>query len=804
MSKIPEYLKINTDNATSKEEAIFKGQKYRITILSELLIRFEYAEDGIFLDRPTELVINRNFDVPQMEVDEDEKFLIIDTKYFKLQYIKNRPFIGSKVAPDANLKVTLNGTDKMWYFNHPEARNFGASSISLDNSEADVKLNKGLYSTDGFATLDDSKTLIIDDDGSLIKRDAIKIDTYLFMYRRDFGLCLRDYFHLTGYPALIPRYALGIWWNKNEAYSFEDVKDLLVNFNKYGIPMSVFLLGDNWHIKDATQPDKLKTGFTFDNEAFPDPENLTSYLHDRGVYMGLNIDPSEGIMPHEKAYSDISTDLGLADKNVIPFNIFDKFYIANYLEKLIKPLNDIGTDFIWIDYYNKEDLLSLRALNYYQFNMYKQGPNRRGFILSRNGGVAAHRYPALYSGQTIVSWKTLKNLPFYNSAASNIGLSWWSHDIGGYKDGIEDSELYVRYVQFGTFSPIFRFASKEGRFYKREPYKWDVKTLGIVKEYCNLRHRLIPYLYSEAYKYSKTGLPLIQPIYYINPEIYDEPLYKNEYFFGGELFVCPITSKKDLVMDRCVERVFLPNGVWYDFKTGKKIIGNKRYVLFFKDEDYPVYARSGSIIPLAILEKNKNDTSPPKAMEIHIFPGKNNFYNLYEDDGVTRLYEDGYYIITRIEYNYLANNYTLIIRPMEGKSGIIPDTRDYKIRFRNTKLADQVTVSLDQDNIAFTSYVEDADFIVEVKNISTLRQLTINCRGQDIEIDAVRLINEDVESIINDLPIPTILKEEVANIFYSEEEISKKRISIKKLRRKGLKEVFISMFIKLLEYIAEI
>ena len=804
MAKLPEYLKVDQSNALSNEKAIFKGNKYRITILSELLIRFEYAEDGKFLDRLTELVINRNFPVPQMNVQEDEKFLVITTKYFKMSYAKEKPFEGSKIAPDSNLKVELNNTDKFWYYNHPEARNFSGSAMSLDNSEGHVKLNKGLYSTDGFATLDDSRTLVIDDEGGLIKRDALRIDTYLFIYRRDFGLCLRDYFHLTGYPALIPRYALGIWWHKDQAYSIEDIKDLIASFNRHEIPISILLLGEYWHIKDPKDFTKMKTGFTFDSENFPNPELLTNFLHERGIRLGLNIDPKEGIMPHEKAYSEIATELGLVNKDVIPFNVFDKYIVNTYLEKLIKPLKNIGTDFFWIDYFNAEDSLTLRALNYYQFNSYKENINQRGFILSRNGGIAAHRYPSLYSGQTIVSWKTLKYLPFYNSTASNIGISWWSHDIGGYKEGIEDPELYARYVQLGTYSPIFRFSSKNGHFYKREPWKWDVKTLKIAKDYCQLRHRLIPYLYAEAYKYSKTGLPIIQPIYYINPEIYDEPLYKNEYFFGSELFVCPITNKKDVVMNRAVERIFLPNGTWYDFKTGKKIIGNKRYVLFFKDEDYPVFARSGSIIPLANLEENQNVTNSPKSMEIHVFPGRSNFYNLYEDDGFSRLYEEGYFINTKIEYNYLANNYTLIIRPIEGKSGIIPDFRNYKIRFRNTKNAEDVTVFVDKDPVQFTSYIDDSDFIVDVKDVSTIKQLTINCKGKDIEINAVRLINEDVDSIISDLQIKTSLKEQIANIFYSEVEISKKRIEIRKLRRKGLKTVFINMFIKLLEYIAEI
>ena len=118
-------------------------------------------------------------------------------------------------------------------------------------------------------------------------------------------------------------------------------------------------------------------------------------------------------------------------------------------------------------------------------------------------------------------------------------------------------------------------------------------------------------------------------------------------------------------MNRCVEQIFLPKGTWYDFKTGKKFPGNRRYVAFYKDDDYPVFAKSGSIIPLANLPENKNDTNPPKSLEIHVFPGRSNIYKLYEDDGISRLHEEGYYIITAIDYNYLANNYTLIIRPLE-------------------------------------------------------------------------------------------------------------------------------------------
>lgn len=799
------HFQVDYSNNRSKQEAIFQGQTYRITILTERLIRFEYNQDGIFFDDLTECVRNRNFKVPEFQVQQDEKYLEITTKYFHLQYAKEKPFIGSKLAPDANLKVTLVNTDKLWYFNHPEARNFGTSPMSLDENSEKIKFAKGLYSVDGFASLDDSQSMILMPDGYLSATNVKRVDTYLFVYRRDFGLCLKDYFELTGYPNLIPRYALGIWWNKNEIYNFQDTKDLLLNFNRNHIPLSVLLLGEFWHLKDGNHLELYKTGYTFNRNLFPDPAFFTNYMHERGVHVGLHLDPTEGIMSHEDAYDDIARDLGLQERHTIPFQVFDKFVLTSYFNRLIEPLTAKGIDFFWIDYYQAKDPYTLRALSYYHYEDYKKYPDKRGLIMSRNGGVVPHRYPILFSGETIVSWNTLKTLPYYNSLASNLGISWWSHDVGGYKDGVEDGELYARYVQLACFSPIFRFASKRGHYYKREPWKWDVKTLNIVKDYCCLRHRLIPYLYGEAYKYSKTGLPLVQPLYYLNPEVYDEPFFKNEYYFGTELFVAPITVRKDLVMNRAIMRVFLPDGMWYDFKTGKKFPGNKRYVTFYKDEDYPVFAHKGSIIPLADFEENINVTNPPQSMEIHVFPGKSNTYYLYEDDGFSSLYEKGYYIMTTIDYNYLQNNYTLIIRPVEGKSGIIPEKRDYKIRFRNTREADDVKVYYDKDPIPFEQYVEDADFIISVKDVKTTGQLTVNCKGKDIEIDAVRIINEEIDSIISDLQIETRLKEEIATIIYNETyDIKKKRIEIKKLKSKGLDSIFIRMFMKLLEYISEL
>ncbi len=794
---------MDTAGNALNNENVFTGKTYRITVLSERLLRFEYNAEGKFFDGTTHFAINKNFPKFEYKKEEDNKYLVISTKYFSLQYAKDKPFKGPSFAPDSNLRVKLNNTDKLWYMSHPEARNYKSTAISLDDF-ANIKLEKGLYSTDGFVTVDDSKGLIINSDGSLIKREDKNLDFYLFMYKRDFGLCLYDYFTLTGFPAMLPKYALGIWWNRDRIYSDNDIVTMINLFNKHDIPLSVMLLSEFWHIKDDRNPNLYKTGYTFNNKLFPDPKQLTDYLGTKNIKLGINIDPSEGIRKEEPSYNSFAASFNVTDGKNVPFNIFDKTFVSKFLDELLNPLLREGIAFFWLDYVIS--LQGLEALNYYVYNNYKNISDKRPLLLTRNSLVASHRYPVLYSGETVVSWDTLKYLPFYNSNSSNIGVTHWSHDVGGFKDGVEDSELYLRYVQFSCFSPIFRFSAKRGPYYKREPWLWDMKTFTIVKNFCQLRYKLIPYIYSESYNYHKTGLPIVQPLYYNNPELFDEPEYKNEYYFGKEFLIAPITKTKDIVMNRSVERIFLPSGTWYDFFTGKKFLGDKRYVTFYKDETYPIFVREGAIIPMAVFDKNKNDISNPKSLEINVFPGKSNTYKLYEDDGITNSYENGAFNVTTIDYNYMSNNYTLIIYPFEGDSSLVPEKRNYFIKFRNTKEASDVSIYLNGDhaNNIIEKYADEVDFYIKIYDVDVTKQLTINCKGNNIEIDAVRIINEDINLIISDLSIPTHLKEQIGAIIFSNKDIKRKRILVNKLKKQGLTPKFTSMFLKLLEYVAEI
>ena len=123
-------------------------------------------------------------------------------------------------------------------------------------------------------------------------------------------------------------------------------------------------------------------------------------------------------------------------------------------------------------------------------------------------------------------------------------------------------------------------ASDSSTYYRREPWRWNISQMEIINKYLRLRNKLIPYIYTETYIYHKSGSPIIQPLYYKYPKIYDEPLYSNQYFFGSSMLVCPITKKKNIVMNRVVQRLFIPEGVWYEFESGKKYLGNKYYMSF--------------------------------------------------------------------------------------------------------------------------------------------------------------------------------------------------------------------------------
>ena len=793
MYDLGEYFKFDLNKSTANKECVFKGDKYRITVLTERLIRLEYNENGMFEDYPTELVWYRNLPMPDFKIKESNKVLSISTKYFELNYLKEKKFIGNKISPTKNLKISLLNTDKVWYYGHPEVRNFDTSAYDL-NGTRDKKIKKSLYSLDGFVSIDDSKSSIILENGSFKKRDNSGVDIYVFLYNKDFYYCLNDYFMITGYPPLIPRYALGNWWDKKDFYSEFDIAHFIKKLEDNNIPISLFTL-NKWQDENSFE-------FT---EFYKNPKATINYLKSKNIKFGLSIEDPKLFKTNSKTFNKLKDYLTTDKNGNIPFNVFDARTIDAFLKLLIHPLTNIGVDYFSLNSLDKNNLERLSILKHYLYYDGYRNEFKRPLISAYNYMTASHRYPILYGGKSDVSWDTLKKIPSFNAAASNIGVSFFSHDIGGTSGGIEDNELFIRFVQLGVFSPVLRLGSEEGKYYKREPWKWGLKSRTISIDFLNLRHRLIPYLYTESYKYFKYGKPLIEPIYYKYPGLYDDILYKDQYFFGSTFLVSPITAKKDYLMNRVIQKFYIPEGTWYGFFTGKKFKGNRKYVSFYRDHEYPVFVKAGAIIPMTL--KGSNDTSCPSKTELQIFPGASNTYSIYEDDGETNNYLKGEYLITNVEFIYEKDNYKLTILPVEGKVGVAPLKRSYKIRFKNTKPTSKVLSYVASTQIKNNCYKDGADLIVEVDDIPSNNQLTVICSGEDIEIDAIRIISEDIVSIISDLPIKTNVKQKIDDIMFSNEmDLKKKRIKIRKLAHEKdyLEKKYITLLLKLLEYINEV
>ena len=785
MASMCSYFVKNSKNLIPSNKYIIRGQTYRFSILTPRLIRIEYNKNGNFEDRATSLVVNRKFDDFRFTVGGEEPGLIITTEYFTLTYVKESPLTAT------SLKVTINGTDKNWYPGHKEIRNLGSIGYSLDEFDikSDIKLDKGLvkglYSLDGFALIDDSKNLVIYD-GKFLERDNDTIDAYLFAYRSDLGLCLQDYFNLTGYPPLIPRYALGSWWYKNDVYNPESIDDIIKKFNDNKIPISVFLLGNKWH--------NNINNFNYDQNLF-DINKINQYYQSKTQKFGLTINPELSILSTDPFYNFI-TQYIKPNNNSVSFIPFDNNTIAVYINTVVNNLITSGIKIFNIDYYNPKDKHGLFLLNHFHYTI--ANITERGVILSRNPGVAPHRYPVIYSGRTKVSWDTLRNLPAYNNSASNLGVCWHAHAIGGYYSGIEDSELFIRYIQFGVFNPIFILAGDTGKYYKREPWKWNQIKLSVIRDFMQLRNKLVPYIYNEGYTYHKYGVPIIQPLYYKYPKIIDEPNYINQYFFGTKIMISPIIKRKNPEMNRVVQRVFIPNGVWYDYFSGKKFSGNKYYIGFYKEEDYPIFVKEGSIIPMSL----DDNTNCPTNMEIQIFPAENGLYGsyeLYEDDGINLNPSKNNYLITKMNLDKVETGYKFTITKKEGFFNL--PNRNYLLRFRNMKSPQKVYIKYNNSNVEYPYEIEKNDLLIRLNDISVYAPLEVNIVGNNIEIETISVINEEIGGILDDIEINTILKEKIDAIIFSDLPITKKRIELRKLRKEKLEPKYINMFIGLLEFI---
>ena len=622
---------------TPRAESVVKGDTWRITILTDSLLRLEYEENGMFREGATQVVINRDFAPVPFTVKRESGKVIIDTDSLRLEYDGG---LFSSAGLSAVLKKQLLNHSSVWHYGI-DRYNLKGTARTLDEANGAIELENGLMSLDGFALLDDSSSMGMDDQGNLTPPDGKGLDLYLFAYGNNFRGALKDFFRLSGNAPAVPRYALGNWWSRYYCYTEESYKALMNKFASEKVPLSVAVLDMNWHITDI--PSRYGsgwTGYTWNPDMFPDPAAMLKWLHERNLKVTLNDHPADGIRACEDLYPAMAAEMGIdpATEEPVMFDVSSTSFLEAYEKVVLDSFEQTGVDFWWIDWQqiggsSVEGMDPLFILNHTRW-LYANRKGEVGITFSRYGGPGSHRYPIGFSGDSHITWESLAFQPYFTATAANIGYGWWSHDIGGHMKGIRDEELAVRWLQFGVFSPIMRLHSSMSEFLSKEPWTYSSSSCRIMEDYLRLRHRLVPWLYTKAVKAFLEGSVLLYPVYYdwsLGREIME--VQYQEYILGEDMLVAPVVKPMDPDTLLGEVTVWLPDGEWMDFFSGRRYQGGQSMKVYRRLDEMPVFVRTGTIIPMDGAEELKNGCPLPERLTMRIFAGQDGECRLLEDNG---------------------------------------------------------------------------------------------------------------------------------------------------------------------------
>ncbi|MBQ9038529.1 MAG: hypothetical protein IJ119_03470 [Clostridia bacterium] len=689
------FTDIWTINPAPVEGAVIRGAAWRITVLTDRLLRLEYEPEGRFCDTATQAVINRRFDVPAFTRSEKDGWLTVETEAVRLQY-DGRPF-----SPEG-LSVTLKGQfwayASVWHYGDM-GYNLKGTARTLDGADGEIPLADGLLSHEGYAVLDDAGSMRMDETGELKPARAHGVDVYLFAYGRDFKGALRDFYRLTGPTPALPRYALGNWWSRFYPYTEEAYMALMERFAAEDVPLSVAVLDMNWHITDIeAKYGPGWTGYTWNKEMFPDPPRLLKWLHDRGLKVTLNDHPADGLRAFEELYPPMAREMGVNPDSgePIPFDAGSPRYLAAFEKVVLDDFEKQGVDFWWIDWQQKggssvPGIDPLFMLNHTRY-LYAARRGDAGLTFSRYAGPGSHRYPVGFSGDSFVTWESLAFQPYFTATAANIGYGWWSHDIGGHMHGARDGELQTRWLQFGVLSPIMRLHASNSEFMDKTPWAYPEPYCAIMKRWLRFRHALLPWLYTRNVQSSEEGWPMLYPAYYDWPN--DGAAYaaqRDEYVLGGELLVAPITSPMDGV-GLAHAKVWLPEGEWVDFTTGRRYPGGQFLRVYRTLAEAPIFVRPGTVIPMDGSGTLRNGGPLPEVLRFRVFMGASGICHVIEDNG-KHIHSPEYRSArTRCALD-ARQGMTLTVSPPVGDIGLIPENRRYEIELvgMENRLPDEAT-----------------------------------------------------------------------------------------------------------------
>ncbi|MBR6358770.1 MAG: alpha-xylosidase [Lachnospiraceae bacterium] len=689
------HLKAHTAPVADKENIVY-FKDYRITVLSDRLFRIEKDKAGEYLDKATRVVWFRDMPKNRFSIYEDGNELQISTDIVTLS-VNDEVSDCCVTFKDGKKEALDNSENLLGTYRTLDCCNGNLYTVWDRDTlmQTPIKLEKGVLAKNGVAVLDDTASVILDDDGLICERPETEADIYVFAFGHDYRAAIRELYMITGRVPLVPRFALGNWWSRYHDYSQKEYLHLMEDFEKDDIPFTVATVDMDWHwsysldrVKHITEDGKNDsfhgtangwTGYSWNTELFPDYRDFLKKLHEMGLRVTLNLHPADGVRYFEDAYEEMAKAMDIDPKSEqqIRFDITDEKFINAYFKVLHKPYEHEGVDFWWIDWQQGNNskvkgLDPLFALNHYHFA--DNAKEHLPLILSRYCGIGSHRYPLGFSGDTHVTWETLKFLPYFTATASNAGYSWWSHDIGGHMAGGKDNELNVRFVQFGVFSPINRLHCSNSLTFTKEPSAYKNGTGKIIESFLRLRHRMIPFLYSAAYETHLNGRALTEPMYYDHPEEEEAYRARDQYMFGGNLLVAPVITRSENY-GMAETKVWLPRGRWTDIFTGNEYEGGKTISAVRYMDTIPVFAKEGAVFVLDA-RRHGNACDTPEKLEVMLFNGDGT-YTLHEDkDGVR---SDTCFELVKTG----ENRQKLTIRTTEEAAGAYKENRCFELFFKN-------------------------------------------------------------------------------------------------------------------------
>jgi hypothetical protein len=534
------------------------------------------------------------------------------------------------------------------------------------------QLHPGILNRQGWSLLDDTYTALRTSDGWATPRPqhtGAYQDGYLFGYGHDYQQALNDLRAITGPVDMLPESAFGVWFSEYNAFTTSDYENQLIPaFEQNNVPLDNLVVDTDWKSPQSWN------GWNWNPNLFPDPQAFLDWAKQHHLNVTLNV--HAGIDASDPKFAQTQQTAGGALQRAAQcfsptcyrFDWSDPAQAKAWFD-LHKPFEQQGVRQWWLDWCCTDSIVSMSGLTpdswiNEQYAKELDATGKRGFNLARIGasfedyrGAPAsgpwgeHRSTVHFTGDTDPTWQALAYAAALSPAESSIGEPYVSNDIGSFKGKHLPDDLYARWVQLGTFSPILRLHSDHG---DRLPWQYGAAQAPAA-EALRLREALLPYTYTLGWQAHQTGLPMTRPLYLDYPDLDAAYNQSDEYLYGPDVLVAPVTSPGNVA----TQHVWFPPGRWVDYFTGATYTGPSTVDIQVPLNRMPVFVKAGGIIPEQPGQSHVG-ADPSVPLNLKIYSGDSGSFTLYSDAGEGSGYAQGQYAQTPITYQEGGSSHVTI------------------------------------------------------------------------------------------------------------------------------------------------